>query len=405
MVRAVAFAVSLALAGPAPSSETVGIAWYRKATVDDAAQQRLEDDVRDVLEVGAGGVLPDAVGLARRMVSHEIPIEEIDELADVEGRMKRGNLRFRVGEFDAADAEAELVIDSVRQNPVLPGASSLLWRAHLLRARVAWTRVDDPDARANAPGVKASLRAAVTVDPTARLSTRRVPPDFVAVYDAIAREVRSTAWITPDFGDLGEDDLVEIDGQPGLRKIAPGEHIVVLRRAGHPPVGALFTAGSPVRFPVSSEAIPDLFPADREAAERLCDKLELTQLVLARQREDRVGLEIYRCTEGYSPVWYGFSGDTPADGLPVVAASLEFDGTKSVLPSDDPWPVPEAETPTNLDPIDRPPEVAKKPWYKRAWIWVVVGGVVVAGVTTGAVLGTRPPDQVYTIDGDAFLRR
>jgi hypothetical protein len=38
-------------------------------------------------------------------------------------------------------------------------------------------------------------------------------------------------------------------------------------------------------------------------------------------------------------------------------------------------------------------DTPKKPWYRRAWVWVLIGGVVVAGVTTGAVLGTREPDR------------
>jgi hypothetical protein len=311
--------------------------------------------------------------------------------------MKRANLRFRVGEFDAADAEAELVIDGIRQNPVLPGAASLLWRAHLLRARVAWNRADQER-------VEAALRAAVAVDPAARLSTRRVPPDFAALYERISREVRGTSWTTPDLGDLDEEDLVEIDGQPGLRAVAPGEHVLVVRRPGRAPVGTLFVAGSPIRIPESPEVISSGFPSSVEKAEELCDQLGLTDLVLARQRDDRLGLELYHCGQGYSEAWFGFADETAADGLPVVIDAPIADAQFSVLPSDDPWPAPAVEPLPIEGPIDDGPKVAKKPWYKRAWIWVVVGGVVVAGVTTGAVLGTRPPDQVYRVNSPDFLR-
>jgi hypothetical protein len=225
-VRAIASALGVVLAGPSPSPETVGIAWYRKATVGEADRQRLADDIRDVLELDADAVVSDAVSEARRVVSLELPVEAIDELVDVERRMQRGSLRFRVGEFDAAEAEAELVIDAIRQRPALPGAVSLLWRAHLLRARVAWTRADDA-------GVEAALRAAVALDPRARLSTRRVPPDFVAVYDRIARGVERSEWVTVELGDRTEDAAVELDGQPGLRAVPPGQHVVVVRRPGH----------------------------------------------------------------------------------------------------------------------------------------------------------------------------
>ncbi len=36
---------------------------------------------------------------------------------------------------------------------------------------------------------------------------------------------------------------------------------------------------------------------------------------------------------------------------------------------------------------------AANPWYKRWWVWTIVGGVVVAGATTAAVLGTRSADN------------
>ncbi|HUU01372.1 MAG TPA: hypothetical protein VM425_08045 [Myxococcota bacterium] len=48
--------------------------------------------------------------------------------------------------------------------------------------------------------------------------------------------------------------------------------------------------------------------------------------------------------------------------------------------------------PAKLDIIDRAEqEVAtSRPWYKRWWVWTIVGGLAVAGATTAAVLATRP---------------
>ena len=55
-----------------------------------------------------------------------------------------------------------------------------------------------------------------------------------------------------------------------------------------------------------------------------------------------------------------------------------------------------------MEPPVVPPD--KKPWFKRAWVWVLVGGLVAGGVTTGVVLGTQGQGGGVGVDADDFLR-
>ena len=43
----------------------------------------------------------------------------------------------------------------------------------------------------------------------------------------------------------------------------------------------------------------------------------------------------------------------------------------------------------NLNPVPKAPAVKKRKWYKKAWVWTVIGVAVAGGVTTAAVLLTR----------------
>jgi hypothetical protein len=46
--------------------------------------------------------------------------------------------------------------------------------------------------------------------------------------------------------------------------------------------------------------------------------------------------------------------------------------------------------------------VDRKPWFRRAWIWSLVGVAVVGLVTTGVVLGTRDQGRRVAVDVPSF---
>ncbi|HET6582451.1 MAG TPA: hypothetical protein VFG69_03365, partial [Nannocystaceae bacterium] len=111
----------------------------------------------------------------------------------------------------------------------------------------------------------------------------------------------------------------------------------------------------------------------------------------------------YECGEGYGPPWFG-DATTLADGAATglgVGVVAGFAGDVAAIASARPWPKP-AMTVATTKGKDTPP--AKKPWYRRAWVWSLVGGLVVAGVVTGAVVGTRRADGGVAVDSDSFLR-
>jgi tetratricopeptide (TPR) repeat protein len=91
----------------------------------------------------------------------------------------------------------------------------------------------------------------------------------------------------------------------------------------------------------------------------------------------------------------------------ITALDAEIEEQRRAAATPVPTPVPTPEpTPTVTTHVDntlvaRPPE--KKPIYKKAWFWGVIGtGVVVvaAGVTLGVVFGTR--SSIRTVDPVSF---
>ena len=118
---------------------------------------------------------------------------------------------------------------------------------------------------------------------------------------------------------------------------------------------------------------------------------------------DRYGLQGYECGAGFGPPWFGekdglAEGAATTLGIGVVAG---FDGDVAAIASARPWPEPVARVAPTTGKTDTPP---KKPWYKRAWVWSLIGGLVVAGVVTGAVVGTRQQGGGVAVDSDSFLR-
>jgi hypothetical protein len=387
--------VVLALA-PEPSAANVGVVWYDEATVAPAAKQRLVAGLRarSALPIA---VIPDALERARRVVAEEIPRAVVERQIARTRALDDAEAAYRAGRLAGALGTALHVQTDLRAEPIAPGTAHLLARSHLLVAQIHWTEGD-------ATASDAALSAAIVLDPSGHASPRRLPPELVERHAALQKRVledRSRTWIELGVFVHDEGAEIEIDGIVGARPVPPGEHVVVVRRPGALPVAAIVATSWNVPLP-QVELGPGL-PRNRGAAERMCDALDLQRIVLARKRGERFGVQGYECGAGYGPPWFGdepkiAEGAASALGIGVVAG---FDADVVAIASARPWPKPAEVTTTTPGKVDTPP---KKPWYKRAWIWTIIGGVVVAGVVTGAVLGTRAQDGGVGVDADSFLR-
>ena len=248
-----------------------------------------------------------------------------------------------------------------------------------------------------------------------------MPPAIATLHGEVQAEVLADrdAWLPIEVqAPEGTGPvIVELDGRPGRRRVPPGEHWVVVRRPGRPAVGFVVEAGGRVRVPDQVEQVLAGLPVDREAAETICRTVDVERLVLAEARDDRLALEGYACGEGFTPTWYSEPwtlGARPVGPPPIeleAGASIvlgeptedTIDLTGSRLAARSPWPEPTPE-PDEIGrddgPIVEPPP--KKPWFKRVWVWSLIGGVVAAGVTTGAVLGTREQPAEIRVDVETF---
>ena len=362
--------------------------------MSEATQQRLQAEVATELGVEEDAVLLDAQRRAQRLVAHALTEDDARDSADLAGRVQAATALFRGGELALARQQASAVLEQLRRAPHLPGAARLAWQTHVLFGRIAWTSGDTEQA-------ENALRRAVVLDPGASLSTRRVPPDLAALYRMQREAVLADRdnWKRPELGVDLDGAQVELDGRIGMRPLPPGEHFVVVRWLGAPAAAAMLRPNAKPELTRPATKIASGLPIRGPQAQRICDELELGQLVLARTRGGRLGMQVYRCGEGFGTVYYSdetIRDDAVWDGVAIAVGGDAFKGKRSPLLDRTPWP---KSSPDSIEPatgpIDGgPTDTTKKPWYKRAWIWVVVGAVVVGAVTTGAVLGTRKPNRV-----------
>ncbi len=378
--------------------------------MEPADQQRVARAIGNAVGVPPEQVLQDAIVEARRLDSYRLPSDAAREISDLQARVDLAAAQFRAGDPQAAASQADVVLDRLRQRPGLPMASSMAWQLHVLHGRIAWTLADDER-------TESAWRAAIAVDPDAMLSGREVPPDVIASYEAVRTQVLAhrDVWRSPTFEGFSESGAqIEIDGIDGMRPVPPGEHFVVVHWPGAVSQSAVFDGGSIV-LEVPEVTLPAGLPRTQAEAEQICDRLELDVLVLARVREGRIGVQAYACGGDFGVPWYSESrSDGPEALVSLQDASWDpqsFDKKRGVLLDAAPWPEPVPEPVPTLEPrVARrnPPSVGDdtrpaKPWFRRAWIWVVVGGVVAGAVTTGVVLGTRDTPSSVVVTDD-FLR-
>ena len=389
--------VACLVTGPEPGAQGVGIAWDDQATADADARQRLADMLVEVGAISPEEVIDDAVAATRDAVAFQVERSTLDRFASLRERLREAAAAYRAGDLEQAETGANQVARSLEADPLAPGSTRLAWSAHLLRAQVAWTRADDA-------AMEAALRAAVALDPDAQISTRQHPPSFALEHRRVREESLAARESWPTLAvELPADPAVyvEVDGRPGLRPVPPGTHFVVVRRPGRAPVAAAVSTDAPFELPPSPVVVPDAAPKDRTLAEAICERLSLGHIVLARIRDGRWGLQGYACGRGFGPPWYE-GPDSIEDGVRVTLgfSGQTFDRAEAQITGDAPWPVPRMvePPPERVDVVQPPP----KPWYRRAWVWVLVGGTVSAAVVTGAVLGTRGSQRTIAVDWGTF---
>ncbi len=383
--------VLFAALASAPAPEAIGVVWYEEATVDADERQRVSDRIR--AQAGAASVVEDAVRVARNRVASEMPRAAIERQIARVAEIDAAEAAYREGRIADAVSRAATVIAELRADPLAPGTRHLLGRARLLSAQIRWTEGDNA-------GSDVELRAAITLDPEAQLSSRRVPPDLAERHARLRDEILQSRaqWNTLTITGATEAEI-EIDDVVGERPVPPGEHVVVVRRLGAAPVGAV-TSSSLVVPPPRVELGPGL-PRQREAAERICSSLELSRLVVLRRRGELVGVQGYRCGRGFGTPWYGASSGID-EGISVGLGVGDGPGPWSdrvAIAGSAPWPVVRARGGSDDSPLPR-----RKPWFRRVWIWSVVGVAVVGGVVTGTVLGLRQAKGDIAVDGNSFLK-
>lgn len=403
--------LALALVGPPPSEAepapitgAIAIEWIGEEPDGD-----LRVELREQL-AGLDGrplalVQDRALARARVAVSRELPREIVDVHARLRSELDAADQAFRAGDF--ADAEQALagVLASLAQHPELPGAASMAREAHLLDAMLAWS-AGRRDAAAQA------LALVLVLDPEAMLSTRRAPPELVEAYrvdQAALVAAREATWIEPRVVIAGDDadalvrELeLEIDGVPGSRPVPPGRHFLVAQLPGRSPIAALHEVGEVWTIDPPAERIAAHEPDTQAQAQLLCEVLGLELLVLALQRDDRIGVQAHRCGQGF-----GVRSIAAREQLGALLSGAlvgEFVGERATLT--DAWPL---LAPPSVDPPpprDTPPP--RKPWYRKGWVWgTSVGALALVGgaIATGVVLSATPSSPRIEIDADDFIAR
>lgn len=401
--------LALALVGPPPSEAepapitgAIAIEWIGEAP-DADARVELREQLAALDGRPLALVQDRALARARVAVSRELPREIVDVHARLRSELDAADQAFRAGDF--ADAEQALagVLASLAQHPELPGAASMAREAHVLDAMLAWS-AGRRDAATQA------LAHALVLDPEAMLSTRRAPPELVEAYrvdQAALLATRDTTWIEPRVVIEGDDAAaleleLEIDGVPGSRPVPPGRHFLFAQLPGRSPIAALHEVGEVWTIEPPPERIAAHEVVTHAQAQQLCEVLGLELLVLALQRDDRIGVQAHRCGQGF-----GVRSIAAREQLGALLSGAlvgEFVGERATLT--DAWPL---FAPPSLDPPpprDTPPP--RKPWYRKGWVWgTSVGALALVGgaIATGLVLSATPSSPRIEIDADDFIAR
>jgi hypothetical protein len=384
------------LAGPATPS-VVAVQWRGGQEPDEDLRRSVREAIAAHDGRPASAVSDRALERARVAVARELPATLRSLRVDVRASLDRADAAYREGRFDDALTQLDAALATVHETPALPGAAASAREAHLLAAKIAWARPDPATA-------ELALNDALRLDPEAQLSVREAAPELVARYLELQRQLlerRESAWIMPTItldqlgseGPRATDPIteIEIDAVPGLRPVPPGSHFVVVYRDGHEPIAAWHDVAQPWLL---APAKPRLADDPDTTITEVCEVLGLDVLILAERRDARVGLQGFRCGDGFGPVWAGTPEQLDRGATQALAGP--FDGPTLALAGE--WPAVVIVAPPPL--VDGPPP---RPWYRRGWIWGTSAGVaaaIVGGVVAGVVLANREP-QPPTLDVDS----
>jgi len=387
-------APSAPLAGGVPSTpsarggdmhrmDSVGVVLRpSKATAGPVDEQRIEWVLSQSLGLSRERLVFDAVDRARLAIADVVPLVDVEIVVQAQRAVDVAWAWFREGRLTDVEASLAEIFAALRAHPGVPGVPQVARDAHLIAARSAWTRGDGAAA-------DLALRHAIALDPDAGISTVRFPPDFVARYVDVRSQVLSerSTWSMPSipFDPAVE---VEIDGHVLVGPVPNGEHFVVLRRLGAAPTATVWDRDHAITIEPPKETISMGPPASPGAAMAVCEVLRLGRLLIVEARAEQWGVQLFDCKDGFRRPWF-WSLDEVTERLSNALERPTEAGTTTDL--DAPWPTPEPKLAiANRDLREIAPEPDRpKPWYRRAWIWALVGTLIVAGAVTGIVLGTR----------------
>lgn len=194
-------------------------------------------------------------------------------------------------------------------------------------------------------------------------------------------------------------DAGTLTAAPTPVEVAPGEHVLVVRRQGYSDYTKRIDvqAGSQPEVAVSLDATMGFATLTADVAEAVVavDGVELGQVPQGNVLLKPGSREIEFRAPGFKPdvhnitVFAGRSYSVDGTLRPLVDTSVaSADAPRK--PALDPTRTPEAQSP-GLSLTDKEPEVevsSSKPWYGRWYVWAGVGAVVAAG-TVGAVMATK----------------
>ncbi|MBI2893786.1 MAG: PEGA domain-containing protein [Deltaproteobacteria bacterium] len=211
----------------------------------------------------------------------------------------------------------------------------------------------------------------------------RFPPDVQALFPGPAPPL-PTEIVTNPAG-----AFIEVDGIPGRQRtparidLAPGDHVIRLRRAGHVPLALIVLAGERVEVPLERAAGPALGRAlagMRDAGVLDLDDLDTRGLIVgALGLDGRIDVQV----EGRRVVLSRFdprghrvarSSGSPRDAEALVGALFGDDGPR------------------------RPP--AGGSIFGRWWFWTAVGAVAVTGAVVGIAVATAEEDTISYVPVD-----